>query len=497
MDIQQIEQKLWQAADKLRNNMDAAEYKHIVLGLIFLKYISDAFEERYAELAKDPLSDPEDKDEYVAGNIFWVPKEARWEYLRDNAKQPTIGVLIDDAMDAIERDNPSLKGVLPKEYAKERLDKRRLGELIDTFSSITFGDKHESKDVLGRIYEYFMGMFADAEGKRGGQFYTPRSIVRLLVTMLAPKPGSRVYDPCCGSGGMFVQSEKFVEDHAGRVGDIAVYGQESNQTTWRLAKMNMAIRGIGADIQYGDTLHNDKLPDLKADYVIANPPFNISDWGGELLRNDQRWKYGTPPTGNANFAWVQHFIHHLKPTGTAGFVLANGSMSSQSGGEGEIRAKLIEADLIDCIVTLPSQLFFNTGIPACLWFVSRDKSNRKGQTLFIDARNMGTMINRRNRELTDEDIAKIADVYQNWRNQDETYNDIAGFCKSATVEDIKTHDYVLTPGRYIGSEAVEEDVEAFNAKILRLIGELKEQFVQGHELETKIKENLKKIGHDL
>lgn len=490
MDIQQIEQKLWQAADKLRNNMDAAEYKHVVLGLIFLKYISDAFEERYSELAKDPLSDPEDKDEYAAGNIFWVPKEARWEYLRDNAKQPTIGVLIDDAMDAIERDNPSLKGVLPKEYAKERLDKRRLGELIDTFSSIAFGDKHESKDVLGRIYEYFMGMFADAEGKRGGQFYTPRSIVRLLVTMLAPKPGSRVYDPCCGSGGMFVQSEKFIEDHAGRVGDIAVYGQESNQTTWRLAKMNMAIRGIGADIQYGDTLHNDKLPDLKADYVIANPPFNISDWGGELLRNDQRWKYGTPPTGNANFAWVQHFIHHLKPTGTAGFVLANGSMSSQSGGEGEIRVKLVEADLIDCIVTLPSQLFFNTGIPACLWFVSRDKSNRKGQTLFIDARNMGTMINRRNRELTDEDIAKITDVYQNWRNQDKTYGDIAGFCKSATTEDIKAHDCVLTPGRYVGSEAVEEDDEAFETKMQRLKAELTTQFAKSHELEEKITKNL-------
>jgi type I restriction enzyme M protein len=322
LDIKQIEQHLWAAADKLRNNMDAAEYKHVVLGLIFLKYISDAFEEKHKALETDKLADAEDKDEYLAENIFWVPKEARWSFLKDNAKQPNIGVLIDDAMDAIERDNPGLQGVLPKNYARESLDKRRLGELVDTFSNITFSEGHESKDLLGLIYEYFMGMFADAEGKRGGQFYTPRSIVRLLVNMLAPQPGSRVYDPCCGSGGMFVQSEEFIKEHAGRTGNIAVYGQESNQTTWKLAKMNMAIRGIGADIQYGDTLHNDKLPDLKADIVLANPPFNISDWGGETLRNDARWKYGTPPTGNANFAWVQHFIHHLSPSGTAGFVLA-------------------------------------------------------------------------------------------------------------------------------------------------------------------------------
>lgn len=406
MEIQEIQTKLWQAADKLRNNMDAAEYKHVVLGLIFLKYVSDSFDTKHEELEHMPNADPEDRDEYTMENVFWVPVEARWDNIKSNAKQPTIGVLVDNAMDAIERDNPSLKGVLPKEYAKERLDKRRLGELIDTFSNITFAEGHESKDLLGRIYEYFMGMFADAEGKRGGQFYTPRSIVRLLVEMLAPQPGSRVYDPCCGSGGMFVQSEKFVEDHKGRAGDIAVYGQESNQTTWRLAKMNMAIRGIGADIKYGDTLHNDQLPDLKADYVIANPPFNVSDWGGESLRSDVRWKYGTPPTGNANFAWVQHFIHHLAPTGTAGFVLANGSMSSQSSGEGDIRKNLIEADLVDCIVTLPSQLFFNTGIPACLWFIARDRKNRSGKTLFIDGRNLGRMINRRNRELTDEDIAK-------------------------------------------------------------------------------------------
>lgn len=492
MDIQDIQAKLWQAADKLRNNMDAAEYKHVVLGLIFLKYISDAFEEKHAQLADTPHADPEDKDEYASENIFWVPKEARWSYIKENAKQPSIGVMIDDAMDAIERDNPSLKGVLPKEYAKERLDKRRLGELIDTFSNINFGDNRDSKDILGRIYEYFMGMFADAEGKRGGQFYTPRSIVGLLVSMLAPKPGARIYDPCCGSGGMFVQSEKFIEEHKGRLGDISVYGQESNQTTWRLAKMNMAIRGIDAQIEYGDTLHNDKLPDLKADFVIANPPFNISDWGGETLRNDVRWEYGTPPTGNANFAWVQHFVHHLAPQGTAGFVLANGSMSSQSSGEGDIRKNLIEADLIDCIVTLPAQLFFNTGIPACLWFIARDRTNRSGKTLFIDGRNLGKMINRRNRELTPEDIAKVSDIYQQFKDSG-TAEDIPGFAKVASLDDIKEHDYVLTPGRYVGSEEVEEDDEAFAEKMQRLTTELNEQFAKSHELETKIKENLRNI----
>jgi type I restriction enzyme M protein len=497
MDIQQIEQHLWQAADKLRNNMDAAEYKHVVLGLIFLKYISDAFEEKHHKLEADKYADPEDKDEYLAENIFWVPKEARWSFLKDNAKQPEIGVMIDDAMDAIERDNPTLKGVLPKEYAKERLDKRRLGELIDQFSNIDFGENQDSKDTLGRIYEYFMGMFADAEGKRGGQFYTPRSIVRLLVTMLEPKVGSRIYDPCCGSGGMFVQSEEFIEEHQHRKGEISIYGQESNQTTWRLAKMNMAIRGVGADIQYGDTLHNDKLPDLKADFVIANPPFNDSDWSGELLRNDVRWKYGTPPAGNANFAWVQHFIHHLKPTGTTGFVMSNGSMSSQSSGEGEIRKNIVGADLVDCIVTLPSQLFFNTGIPACLWFISRNRKNRPGQTLFIDARNFGKMINRRNRELTDEDINKITKTYHDWRDQTDKYQDEPGFCKATKLAEIAEHDYVLTPGRYVGSEAIEEDDEAFEAKMQRLTKDLTDQFAQSRTLEQQIKDNLKKIGYGL
>lgn len=499
MDIQAIEKKLWQAADKLRNNMDAAEYKHIVLGLIFLKYISDSFEEKHKKLSNTPHADPEDKDEYVSENIFWVPREARWSFLRDNAKQPNIGVLIDDAMDAIERDNPSLKGVLTKEYAKERLDKRRLGELIDTFSNIIFDEDHKSKDLLGRIYEYFMGMFADAEGKRGGQFYTPRSIVRLLVEMLAPKPGARVYDPCCGSGGMFVQSEEFVEAHAGKATpnqqDIAIYGQESNQTTWRLGKMNMAIRGIGAQIEYGDTLHNDKLPDLKADYIIANPPFNISDWGGETLRSDPRWKFGTPPTGNANFAWVQHFIHHLAPNGTAGFVLANGSMSSQSSGEGQIRKNIVEADLVDCIVTLPAQLFFNTGIPACLWFVSRGRKNRSGKTLFIDGRNLGKMINRRNRELTNEDIKKISSAYHEFREKG-TVENVPGFANVATLDEIKEHDYVLTPGRYVGTEEVEEDKEAFDEKMQRLTVELNEQFEKSHELEAKIKTNLQALEYD-
>lgn len=496
MDIQEIQQKLWQSADKLRNNMDAAEYKHIVLGLIFLKYISDAFDAQYKK-AESESYDPEDRDFYSMDNVFWVPKEARWSFILENAKQPTIGVIIDDAMDAIERDNPTLKGVLPKNYAREALDKRRLGELIDVFSNVMFNaGGHKDKDLLGRIYEYFMGQFADAEGKRGGQFYTPRSIVKLLVAMLEPYKG-RIYDPCCGSGGMFVQSEKFIEEHQGRVGDIAVYGQESNQTTWRLAKMNMAIRGIDADIRYGDTLHNDQLKDLKADYILANPPFNISDWGGELLRNDVRWKFGTPPTGNANFAWVQHFIHHLSSTGLAGFVLANGSMSSQTGGEGEIRKNLVEADMIDCIVTLPAQLFFNTGIPACLWFVARDRSNRKGETLFIDARNLGQMINRRNKEFSDDDIAKVAEIYHHWRTQDGVYKDAAGFCRVAKTAEIKEHDYVLTPGRYVGSEAIEEDDEAFEDKMKCLTGELKEQFAQSHELEKKIKENLKKIGYEL
>ena len=499
-----FEQKMWQAADKLRSNMDAAEYKHVVLGLIFLKYISDAFKEVYEKLKNDPegLSDPEDIDEYRMRNVFWVPPEARWDYLQKNAKQPTIGTLIDNAMDAIERDNPSLKGVLPKDYARPALDKQRVGELIDLIGTIGLGDEESrSKDILGRVYEYFLGQFADAEGKKGGQFYTPRCIVKLLVEMIEPYKG-RIYDPCCGSGGMFVQSEKFIEAHGGKIGDISIYGQESNPTTWRLCKMNLAIRGIEANIQRGDSFHNDLHRDLRADFILANPPFNDSDWGGERLQNDVRWKYGIPPKGNANFAWVQHFIYHLSPHGIAGFVLANGSMSSMTSGEGEIRKNIVEDDLVDCMIALPSQLFYNTMIPACLWFVARDKSNgkfrnRKGEVLFIDARKMGKMVDRRHRELTDEEIKKIASTYHAWRGEGGEYKDIPGFCKSATIEEIRKHNHILTPGRYVGFEEEEEDDEPFDEKMKRLTSELAQQFQKSRELEEEIRKNLKVVGYEL
>lgn len=498
-----FEEKLWQAADKLRSNMDAAEYKHVVLGLIFLKYISDAFEEQHARLvAEHPQgADPEDPDEYRAKNIFWVPKEARWSYLKDNAKQPAIGKLVDDAMVAIERDNPTLKGVLPKDYARPGLDKQRLGQLIDLVSNIGLGDRESrSKDILGRVYEYFLSQFASAEGKKGGQFYTPSRVVRVLVEMLAPYKG-RVYDPCCGSGGMFVSSEKFIAAHRGRISDIAIYGQESNYTTWRLAKMNLAIRGIDAQIAHGDTFHNDRHPDLKADYVLANPPFNDSDWRGEELREDKRWVHGTPPTGNANFAWVQHFLHHLAPNGIAGFVLANGSMSSNQSGEGEIRKAIIEADLVDCMVALPGQLFYSTQIPVCLWFLARNRKNthfrdRRGETLFIDARKMGTMIDRVHRELTDEDIAKIAGAYHAWRGDKGAgkYADVPGFCKAARTEEIRKHGHVLTPGRYVGAEAQEDDGEPFEEKMKRLTAQLREQQAEAHGLNQTIMHNLKELG---
>jgi type I restriction enzyme M protein len=496
-----FEEKLWQAADKLRNNMDAAEYKHVVLGLIFLKYISDAFEEKHSFLIKETATgaDSEDPDEYRAESIFWVPPEARWEYLQKNAKQPTIGNLIDDAMDGIERDNPSLKGVLPKNYARVALDKQRLGEIIDLIGTIGLGDyESKSKDILGRVYEYFLGQFADAEGKKGGQFYTPRSIVRILVEMIEPYKG-RVYDPCCGSGGMFVQSEKFVKAHEGRIGDIAIYGQESNQTTWRLCVMNLAIRGIDANVQWGDAFLNDLHKDLKADFVLANPPFNDSDWKGDLLRENIRWKFGTPPTGNANFAWVQHFIHHLSPTGIAGFVLANGSMSSNTSGEGEIRKNIIEADLVDCMVALPSQLFYNTMIPACLWFVARDKKNhkfrdRRGEVLFIDARKMGAMVDRRHRELTDEEVQKIASTYHAWRGEGGKYEDVAGFCMAVKLDEIRKHGHILTPGRYVGAEEVEDDGEPFEEKIARLTAELARQIQESGRLDEEIKKNLEVIG---
>lgn len=508
-----FEADLWRAADALRSNMDAAEYKHVVLGLIFLKYISDAFEEQHARLEAERAqgADPEDPDEYRAVNIFWVPKEARWSHLKANAKQPTIGKVVDDAMLAIERDNPSLKGVLPKDYAHPRLDKQRLGQLIDLVGNIGLGDKaNRSKDILGRVYEYFLSQFASAEGKKGGQFYTPRCVVRVLVEMLAPYTG-RVYDPCCGSGGMFVQSVEFVKAHASGNGnggraraDVSVFGQESNHTTWRLAKMNLAIRQIDNNLgrEHADSFHHDLHPDLKADYVIANPPFNDSDWRGELLRDDKRWQFGVPPAGNANFAWVQHFIHHLAPTGLAGFVLANGSMSSNQSGEGEIRKNIIEADLVDCMVALPGQLFYSTQIPVCLWFIAREKKNgrfrdRRGQTLFIDARKLGTMIDRVHRELTEEDIRKIADTYHAWRGDPSAgaYEDIPGFCRSATLDDIRQHNYILTPGRYVGAAKVEDDGEPFEEKMARLTAALREQSTQAEKLDQIIWANLEDIGY--
>ena len=499
-----FESKLWATADALRNNMDAAEYKHVVLGLIFLKYISDAFEAKHAELEAQRAdgADPEDADEYRAASIFWVPKEARWEHLKANAPQPRIGTIVDDAMSAIERDNPSLKSVLPKDYARPGLDKQRLGQLINLVSDIGLGSPADrAKDVLGRVYEYFLAMFASAEGKKGGQFYTPSWVVRVLVEALAPYKG-RVYDPCCGSGGMFVSSEKFIEAHSGKVGDISIYGQESNYTTWRLAKMNLAIRGIDAQIAHGDTFHNDRHPDLKADYVLANPPFNDSDWRGELLKEDKRWVYGIPPAGNANFAWVQHFIYHLAPTGLAGFVLANGSMSSNQSGEGEIRQKMIEADLVDCMVALPGQLFYSTQIPVCLWFLARNKKNgkfrdRRGETLFIDARKMGTLTDRVHRELTDEDIAKIAGTYHAWRGDKgaSEYTDAPGFCRSAKRDEIQKNAFVLTPGRYIETEAVEDSGVPFDEKMVRLAAMLREQQVEATRLDAAIATNLKELGY--
>ncbi len=499
-----LEQKLWATADKLRNNMDAAEYKHVVLGLIFLKYISDAFTQKYEQLKleiKDG-ADPEDPDEYRGENIFWVPKEARWRYLQDNAKRPEIGNLIDSAMDAIERDNANLKGILPKDYGREGLDKQRIGELIDLISNIGLGDSEsKSKDLLGQVYEYFLGQFADAEGKKGGQFYTARCVVKLLVEMIEPYKG-RVYDPCCGSGGMFVQSENFVLAHRGKVRDISIYGQESNQTTWRLCNMNLAIRSIEGNIKWGNSFSKDLHKDLKADYILANPPFNDSDWGGENLKEDIRWKYGIPPSGNANFAWVQHFIYHLAPNGITGFVLANGSMSSNTSGEGIIRKNIIEDDLVDCMISLPPQLFYNTSIPVCLWFLTRNKKNgkfkdRTDKTLFIDARNMGEMIDRRHRVLTDEEIDKIASTYHAYRGENGEYKDIPGFCKEATLEDIKENDYILTPGRYVGFEEVEEDFEVFEEKMKKLTKELSESFEESKKLEEEVKKNLKSTGFDI
>lgn len=504
-----FEEKLWAAADRMRGHIDPGEYKHIALGLIFLKYISDAFQERYDQLeaeAEKTFADPEDKDEYLADNVFWVPPTARWFYLQAKARQPEIGQFIDEAMIDIENENSSLKGVLPKEYARPALDKSRLADLIDIIGSIGIGNKeNRSKDILGRVYEYFLKEFAGKEGKRGGDFYTPPSVVKVLVEMIEPYTG-RVYDPCCGSGGMFVQSEKFIEEHGGKRTDISVYGQEFNDATWRLAKMNLAIRGIEANLgkHREDSFLNDLHKDLKADFIMANPPFNMSYWGGEKLHDDVRWTYGVPPTGNANFAWIQHIIHHLAPSGIAGIVLANGSMSSNTSGEGEIRQRIIEADLVDCMVALPSQLFYHTQIPACLWFLARNKENgkfrdRRRQTLFIDARKMGVMISNTQRELTDDDISRITQTYHSWRGELNTgeYQDIPGFCISSSTEEVANQSYVLAPNRYVAVEAIEEDSEGFNEKITRLTKELERQFAKNKELENEIKMNLSSIGFEV
>lgn len=556
-----FEAELFKAADKLRGNMEPSDYKHVALGLIFLKYISDAFEARHAALlAEDPQA-AEDKDEYLADNVFWVPKDARWSHLKANAKRPEIGTLIDDAMRAIEKDNESLKGVLPKDYARPALNKLMLGELIDLISGIEMGPpttsedtapasplptgegpgvrgdterNSRSHDILGRVYEYFLSQFAGAEGKRGGEFYTPRSVVQVLVQMLEPYQG-RVYDPCCGSGGMFVQSEKFVLEHGGRIGDIAIYGQESNYTTWRLAKMNLAVRGIDSDIRWNNegSFHKDELRDLRFDHILANPPFNISDWGGDRLREDPRWTFGVPPVGNANYAWLQHIYWHLAPQGSAGVVLANGSMSSNQSGEGEIRRAMVEADAVDCMVALPGQLFYSTQIPACLWFLARDKSgrsplsprgrgaggegaalrDRRGQVLFIDARNMGTLVDRTRRELSDADIQRIADTYHAWRStrlspsplvgegrgegahSPQPYQDTPGFCKSATLDEIRKHGHVLTPGRYVGAEAAKDDGEAFVDKMQRLSAQWREQQQEAARLDASIEANLRELGY--
>ncbi len=503
-----LEAALWESADRLRSNMDAAEYKHVVLGLIFVKYVSDVFARRQGELAAlvdDPDSDYfmpseaakrailESRDEYTAEGVFWVPEGHRWDDLRNNAKQLDIGTRIDAAMDAIERDNPDLKGVLPKNYARRELTPTTLGGLIDTFSREDLAaQEHEDLDVLGRVFEYMVSRFASAEGKNGGEFYTPRSVVKLMVDMLEPFNG-RVYDPAMGSGGMFVQADRFIKAHGGVRNDISVFGQEMNPTTWRLAKMNLALRGIDANLapQWGDTFANDLHPDLRADFVLANPPFNISDWGGEHLRDDPRWKYGAPPVGNANFAWIQHMLQHLAPTGTMATVLANGSLSSKTSGEGEIRTALVEADLVECLVAMPSQLFYATGIPVCLWFLTKDKTdravkseraqrNRTGEVLFIDARQLGAMATRTVRELSDADIARIADTYHAWRGEPDVdrYEDVPGFCASVTLDSVREHGHVLTPGRYVGSEEADEDSEPLDQKIARLTAEIRDGFVE-------------------
>ncbi len=501
-----FEEKLWQMADKMRNNMSPSEYKHVVLGLIFLKYISDRFMKKYAYLEENDPDFVEDKDFYEEDNILWVPKKARWDYIKDNAKNIEIGQIVDEALIEIEKENSKLKGVLDKRYAKPELDKTRLGELIDVISTIELVAKQEGveKDIIGRVYEYFLAKFADAEGKGGGEFYTPSSVVRTLVELIEPYKG-RIYDPCCGSGGMFVQSEKFVKQHSGNVKDISIYGQESNHTTWRLCQMNLAIRGIECNLgnKMADSFSNDLHKTLKADYVLANPPFNISDWGGDKLTEDPRWVYGIPPAGNANYAWLQHILYHLKPGGEAGIVLANGSLSTTTSGEGDIRQSMIEANTVKCIVAMPTQLFYSTGIPVSLWIlrkpetISESNDQRENEILFIDAREMGEMVTRRHRELSDEDINKISSAYINWKNKNEDYEDIAGFCKSASLDEVKEHDYILTPGRYVGIEDEEDDGIPFEEKMEELTSELGEQFAESAILEKKIRENLGSLGFEI
>jgi len=510
-----LEQTLWDAADKMRGNLEAGEYKHVVLGLVFLKYVSDAFEERRAWL-EAATADPdnadyfvpnadrrvgiiEDRNEYTSQNVFWVPTDARWTYLQDRAKQPDIGVLIDKAMDLVEAENPALKGVLPKQFARAEIDKRLLGELVDLIGTIGFTKvDHGSDDVLGRVYEYFLGQFASSEGKRAGEYYTPRSVVRLLVEMLEPYQG-RIYDPCCGSGGMFVQSAEFVAAHGGKRNDISVYGQEYTAATWRLAKMNLAIRGIEANLgdRADDSFHRDLHPDLRADFVIANPPFNVSDWYTDALRDDPRWKYGQPPAGNGNYAWIQHFVHHLAPNGVAGFVLANGSLTSKTSGEGDIRKELVEANLVDCIVALPEKLFLNAGIPVCLWFLAKNRAgnghrDRRGEVLFIDARTLGEMQTRTLRVLTDDNLHQIASTYHDWRNDKpaDLYEDVPGFCKAASIDEIASYDYVLTPGRYVGAADIEDDGEPIEDKLKRLRAQLLAEFDEADRLEQIIRQRL-------
>lgn len=488
-----FEEQIWKAADKLRGNLDASEYKSVVLGLIFLKYISDKFEQKHQELVDEGEGFEEDRDEYTAESIFFVPESARWERIAEDAHKPEIGKTIDDAMRAIEAENAKLKGILPKNFARQELDKRRLGDVVDLFTNVKMAEKGDTRDILGRTYEYCLAKFAEAEGKNAGEFYTPACVVKTLVEIIEPFHG-RVYDPCCGSGGMFVQSADFVKRHQGNINDISVFGQESNPTTWKMAMMNLAIRGIDADLGKfnADTFFDDLHKDKRFDFVLANPPFNMKDWGGEQLQEDPRWDYGTPPTGNANFAWMQHMIHHLNGTGRMGMVLANGSLSSQTNNEGSIRQKIVEADLIEGVVAMPGQLFYSTQIPVCLWIINKQKK-QPGKTLFVDAREMGTMVSHELREFTDEDIAKVAKAFDDFR--EGTLEDEKGFCAAVTTEDIAKQDFILTPGRYVGIAEAEEDDEPFDEKMQRLTGELRKCFDESNRLQKEIEKNLEAIGY--